>query len=134
MTDLDRRTLLRGLPAAALGLAGCSSEGPAPGLHAVRTVLVHRPGYADADYPEDVAVRVDVENTSRERLRGTLVVTLTRAADASRETRTWTRRRDFTLQSVTTRSYILTFESVFSPGDAEDAFSGSARVETDTPE
>jgi hypothetical protein len=114
-------------------LAGCTGEGPPPGLHAVSATVLYRPGVRGADYPADVPVRVTVENTSGQRRRGRLVVRLDRTDDgtgAGSEPRTWTQARDVQLQSVTTRAYVVVFEDVFAGEGSTDGLAASAHVES----
>ncbi len=109
----------------AVPLAGCGGgEDPEPGLHAINALVIHRQGDDWYDYPEDVGVRVTVENTDVDRHRGTVVTTL-RRTDGEDE---WTREREVELSGGTTRGLRVVFESVAESG--EDSFEATTRMQS----
>lgn len=123
------RALSCGSTVAALGaVAGCLEPDPSAGLHAVSVTIVHRPGFEDLQYPEDLAVRVAVENTSADRRRGTLSASLERDGDSTAGPGSWSQTQSVTLQAATTRNYIFGFDGVADERDSESVFDASAEV------
>jgi hypothetical protein len=124
MVHVTRRRLLRTVGVSlSLALAGCSEDADEePGLHAINTLVLHRRGDAWYDYPEDVGVRVTIENTDVDRHQGVVTVTL-RSATGEGE---WTRERDIDLAGGTSVSLTIAFADVAESGDAE--FEATAAV------
>jgi hypothetical protein len=108
MADYTRRALL-GAGGLALvgGLAGCSDEDEeAPGLYAVDVLALHREGDEFYEFPEEVGVRVTVENTANEFREGTLVVTV-RRADAEDA---WVQEREVSMGRARSRTFELAID------------------------
>jgi hypothetical protein len=123
VTATSRRRLLGwvGLGLAG-GVAGCGDDDPGPGLYASNTQILHRPGDDRFDYPEDVAVRVTVENTTSDRQTETLRTVLERLDD-SEATPTvvdsWVDRRQLSISRGTSRATVVVFERVLGETDEE---------------
>lgn len=103
----------------AAALAGCFGEGS---FHASNAIVIHRKGDRWYDYPQDVGVRVSLENTTPNRQTGVLEVTL-RQTDGDGE---WTVERDVDIGRGSTSSLNVAFEDVADSPDAE--FEASARI------
>lgn len=103
------------------GLAGCSEQDSE--FLVTNTQLVHRDGDDRFDYPDDVLVRVTVENSFAGRQEGTLELTLVHrpAGDASRET-TWEKRDEISIPQGTSTIRRYVFEDVFEPGNDIDDY------------
>lgn len=99
-----------------MATAGCLGEDSQVGLYATNAQAVYRPGDSRFDYPEDVGVRVTVENTSPDRRGGELVVTLESIDPGTGGTPTvrnsWQRRQDVSLGRGATRLDFFVFEGV----------------------
>lgn len=98
------------------GLAGCSDQESE--FVVTNTQLVHRDGDDRFDYPDDVLVRVTIENSFAERQEGTLELTLIHhpGGDDSRE-ETWEKRDQISLPQGTSTIRRYVFEDVFEPGN-----------------
>ncbi len=130
MPTLSRRRFLAGLGGSGMvAVAGCADDDdPEPGLHATTATVLHRPGDDRYQYPEDVAVRVVVENTDLDRHTGTLVVGLERVSDSGETSGdAWTTERPLDLSGGTTRSYVVVFEGVAE--STATTFEATAHVE-----
>lgn len=103
------------------GVAGCSEQESE--FLVTNTQLVHRDGDDRFDYPDDVLVRVTVENSFAQRQEGTLVMTLVHRPDGdeSRE-ETWEKREAISLPQGTSTIRRLVFEDVFDPGNDIDDY------------
>lgn len=112
-----RRRVLGWLGLALAGpLAGCSSDDdPGPGLYATNAQVIYRADDDRFDYPEDVLVRVTVENTTSDRQSGTLRTTLERV-DVSGATPAlidaWTQEQSFSISRGTSRAFLVVFEGL----------------------
>ena len=122
--------------AVAGGTAGCGDDDdPGPGLYAPNTQIIHRAGDDRFDYPEDVAVRVSVENTTSDRQEAILRTTL-EYAGADDETpavvESWTDERDISIPRGTSRQFLIVFEGVFREGYDEDGLRARAEIVGET--
>jgi hypothetical protein len=104
-----------------VALAGCGSEDPAPGIYASNAQVVYRRGDDRFDYPDDVGVRVTVENTASDRMGGRLVTTLERLGDRAdgatpAAVQTWRDEREISLSRGTSRAVFVVFEGAGSEG------------------
>ncbi len=113
-------------------LAGCSDDDePGPGLYASNAQVIHRRGDDRLDYPEDVLVRVTVENTTPDRQEATLRTTLEHL-DESGETPavvdSWTDERDISISRGTSRPYFVLFEAVLGTDGADAALRARATM------
>jgi len=119
-----RRQIIRSVGLAVPGvLAGCSDDEPGPGLYASNAQVIHRQGDDRLDYPEDVLVRVTVENTTPDRQDATLRTTLEHldgSADTPAVVGSWTDERDISISRGTSRPYFVRFEGVLG-ADGTDA-------------
>jgi hypothetical protein len=106
------------------GVAGCGDDDddPGPGLYASNAQVLHRPGDDRFDYPEDVAVRVTVENTTSDRQTKTLRTVLERLDDAETTPTvadSWVDRRQLSISRGTSRAKVVVFERVLGETDEE---------------
>lgn len=129
---IRRRRVVRSVGLAFCGvLAGCSDDDPGPGLYASNAQVIHRRGDDRLDYPEDVLVRVTVENTTPDRQDATLRTTLEHL-DESGETPavvdSWTDERDISISRGTSRPYFVLFEAVLGPDGADAALRARATM------
>ena len=117
MAHVTRRRVLGAVGVSlSLTLAGCGEgEDEEPGLHAINTLVLHRRGDAWYDYPEDVGVRVTIENTDVDRHTGVVSVTLRSVAGDGQ----WTQEREIDLAGGTSVSLTVAFEDVADSGDQE---------------
>lgn len=127
------RRYLLGWVGVALGLAGagCGGDDPPPGLYASRTQLVYQPGDDRYRYPEDIGVRVTVENTSSQRREGVLETTLEELDDSEgtpAAVESWSREQSVSMSGGTTRGFFHVFEAVVGDGQDEDSFRARASV------
>lgn len=129
---IRRRRIVRSVGLALCGvLAGCSDDDPGPGLYASNAQVIHRRGDDRLDYPEDVLVRVTVENTTPDRQEATLRTTLEHL-DESGETPavvdSWTDERDISISRGTSRPYFVLFEDVLGTDGADAALRARATM------
>lgn len=108
-------------------VAGCLNQ-PTEFL-VTDTVVIHQEGERHYDYPEDVSVRIGIDNTTPERQDGTLVATLERTDGDGKVLESWTKRQDISLSRGTNQREILVFENVFDTGDDIDNFRMQAHIE-----
>jgi len=92
------------------------------------TQIVHQVGQEGQRYPEDVGVRVAVDNTTPNRQEGTVVVTLEKT-DGDEAVGSWTQREELSVSRGTSVRVVFVFESVFEPGDDIDDFRVRAEIE-----
>lgn len=121
-----RRQFVGFAGAAAAGLAGCLDAETE--FLVTDTLIIHHEGQRYYDYPEDVAVRVEVDNTTPDRQEGTLVVTLERT-DGDEVLNSWTNRQPITLSRGTNQRETLVFEDVFDPDNDIDNYRSGAHIE-----
>ncbi|MEF8781745.1 MAG: hypothetical protein V5A39_02085 [Haloarculaceae archaeon] len=115
------------------GLAGCGGDDPPPGLYATDTQVVYRPEDDRFDYPEDVGVRVTVENTSPNRQDATLRTTLEYVTSGGTPAvvDSWTREWDISMSRGSSRAYFVVFEGVGGVATGRNGtFRSHAEVET----
>lgn len=129
----SRRRILGGLGLVLCGtLAGCGDdEDPGPGLYAPNAQVVYRPGDGRFDYPEDVGVRVGVENTTSDRQNGRLRTTLELIGDSGATpgvVESWTDEREITISRGTSRAVFVVFERVLDAAVANDRLRGRAEI------
>jgi hypothetical protein len=113
-------------------LAGCGGDDPPPGLYATNTQVVYRPGDDRFDYPEDVGVRVTVENTSPDRQDATLRTVLEYlAADGTPSVvDSWRKEQKISLSRGSTQAYFVVFAGVGGVATNRDgAFRSRAETE-----
>lgn len=126
-----RRHVLRGTAVILVGgVAGCQEDVETEFLVS-NTQLVHYEGSDEFDYPEDIAVRVEMENTAARREDGTLTVTLYRIDEDGTELDSWTQTHEVSVSGGTILGRIVVFESVVEPGEGIDDFRVEARLEAD---
>jgi hypothetical protein len=112
----------------ALAIAGCSDEEPE--FLVTNTQLIHRQGDNRFDYPEDVLVRVAVENGKANRQDGTLRITLTHDPGTGEEdVEEWTQEDEISLGQATSKQLHYRFRDVFDPGDGIANYAVDAKVE-----
>jgi hypothetical protein len=113
---------------AGCGLAGCGGDDPPPGLYATRAHVVYHRGDDRFGYPEDVGVRVTVENTASDRLQGRLRTTLERLGSGTTPAvvDTWHDERDLSLSRGSSRACFVVFEGAGRPGADADAYRARA--------
>jgi len=133
----SRRRILGWIGVALSGtVAGCSDDDdPGPGLYAPNTQIIHRAGDDRFDYPEDVAVRVSVENTTSDRQEATLRTTLeyVEPADGTPAVvESWTDERDISMTRGASRQFLIVFEDVFREGYDEDGLRARAEIVRET--
>jgi hypothetical protein len=132
-TGLRRRRAIRAVGLALSGiLAGCGGDdGPGPGLYASNAQVIHRRGDDRLDYPEDVLVRVTVENTTPDRQNATLRTTLEQL-DESGETPavrgSWTDEREISISRGTSRPYFVLFGDVLGANSTDPGLRARART------
>lgn len=120
-----------------VGLAGAVAAGAAGCLDqkaeflVTDTRIIHQKGQVYYDYPEDISVRVEVDNTTPDRQEGTVVVTLERT-DGSADPEvlnSWTKRQHISLSRGTNQREPFVFEDVFDSGNDIDNYQSRARIE-----
>jgi len=128
----SRRELLCSFGPLAAAVAGCSDDDePGPGLYASNAQVIHRAGDDRLDYPEDVLVRVTVENTTPDRQSGTLQTRLERLEDTGGTpavAQFWTKERDINITRGTSRPYFVLFEQVLGEDEEEPSLRARADI------
>jgi len=117
MRTVSRRTYL-GIAGGALslGLAGCTDTETE--FLVTNTQLIHQNGDDRFDYPDDILIRVAVENTRPSRQEGTLELTLRHDPGTGEDdVETWTKTDDIELAQGTTKQYHYRFQNVFETGN-----------------
>lgn len=114
------------------GLAGCSDgDEPGPGLYASNAQVIHRQGDDRLDYPEDVLVRVTVENTTPDRQDATLQTTLEHLDERGESpgiVDSWVDEQDISISRGTSRPYFVLFEDVLGVDGADAALRAGASM------
>jgi hypothetical protein len=122
-------------------IAGCGDDDePGPGLYAPNAQIIYRPGDDRFDYPEDVLVRVSVENTTSDRQSGTLRTTLERLDESGTDEGTqeaetptvvdsWTREQSFSISRGTSRAFFVVFEDVLDEAVDTDTLRARATID-----
>ena len=93
------------------------------------TVIIHVDGYQYFDYPEDISVRVEIDNTTPDRQEGILVATLQRTDGNGDVLESWTKRQEVSLSRGTNQRETLVYEDVFDTGDDIDNYRMQAHIE-----
>ncbi len=132
----SRRELLCSVGLVAAGIAGCSDDDePGPGLYASNAQVIHRAGDDRLDYPEDVLVRVTVENTTPDRQEGTLRTRLERLeedGETAAVADSWTKERDINITRGTSRPYFELFETVLGEDEEDPSLRARADIVVST--
>lgn len=103
------------------GLAGCSDQESE--FLVTKTRIIHHDGDHRFDYPEDILIRVTVENSYDRRQEGTLELVLTyQPPGAESPEDTWTLEDDISLGQGSSMLDYYVFEDVYEPGTDIDHY------------
>ncbi len=129
MAKLSRRQYL-GVAAGALGtgVAGCLDENPE--FLVTNVEVIHQSGFGNVDYayPDDMLVRVTIENGYPERREGTVVVVLEYAPDGE-PVESWEEREFYSLgRGVSPQPYFV-FTDAYRPGSTVNDYRAEGSIE-----
>lgn len=111
-------------------IAGCSDEEPE--FLVTNTQLIHRQGDDRFDYPEDVLVRIAVENGKANRQEGTLQITLTHdPGTGGEDVEEWTQEDEISLGQATSKQLHYRFRDVFDPGNDIENYTIDAQIDAE---
>ncbi|MEF8813083.1 MAG: hypothetical protein V5A55_04615 [Halovenus sp.] len=131
MGHLSRRQYL-GVVAGTLGIgvAGCIDENPE--FLVTNLEVIHQNGFGNVDYtyPDDMLVRVTIENEYPERREGTVVVVLEYAPDGE-PIESWEEREFYSLgRGVSPQPYFV-FPDAYRPGSDVKDYRAEGFIEQD---
>ena len=122
MAPIGRRTYLVVAGAALAGLAGCT-EGEGEFVVSA-TQIVHQSGDHRLNHPEDMLVRVSLENSRGNRQQATLDVTLEYDPGTGEDAiETWTKTDEVEVSHAASLHPEYVFEDVFEEGNDLDDYS-----------
>jgi hypothetical protein len=131
MGHLSRRQYL-GLAAGTfgVGVAGCIDENPE--FLVTNVEVIHQDGFGNVDYtyPDDMLVRVTIENEHPDRREGTVVVALEYAPDGE-TVESWEQREFFSLgRGVSPRPFFV-FPDAYRSGSGVEDYRAEGFIERD---
>jgi len=129
MLSLSRRRYL-GLAAGTLGVgvAGCTDEEPE--FLVTNVEVIHQQGFSSVEYayPDDMLVRVTIENQYPERKEGTVVVRLEYAPDGE-TVESWEEQEFFSMGRGVSPQPFFVFPDAYRSGSEADDYRAEGFIE-----
>lgn len=124
-----RRYLALAVGGLSLSVAGCTAD-EEPEFLVTNTEVIHQDGFGYVDYthPDDMLVRVTVENEFAERREGVVVVELVYAPDGD-PIESWEQREELSLGRTQSPQQFYVFRDAYQEGSSVNDYRADGYIE-----